>query len=221
MSTHWHILPSLWCGARPYVNGRLMANRMRQLDLGPYMDAFRTDLKGEAGFPNDVVVKVIVCSAAEVFLMTTMPETKRWGEYRSHFFDIPGISFMVDVGGKGAAAPVPSPVDEEALSESGPADRMPASHEGGARGCIAPPTVNGRDHPRVGQRDDAEALCELQHAEWRETRRLAASAASKTDVGVPLDHQKQTFFYRYSIWGHLEIHLENDPFQTSRRRLSH
>jgi hypothetical protein len=30
--------------------------------------------------------------------MATFPETQNWGEYRSHFFSIPGLTFNVEVG---------------------------------------------------------------------------------------------------------------------------
>ena len=71
-----------------------------QLQLGPYSEALRTYLLGEADLPADLTVDLCVCSAAEVHIMTTMPQTKNWGAYRSHFFDIPGLSFMVNVGAR-------------------------------------------------------------------------------------------------------------------------
>lgn len=69
-----------------------------RLDLGPYAGAFREYLQGVAGFPKDTVLWVCVTSLTEVPLICTFPETRNWGDYRSHFFSIPGITFTVDVG---------------------------------------------------------------------------------------------------------------------------
>jgi hypothetical protein len=43
---------------------------------------------------------VLTMGATFVFLMTNMPRTLKCGDYRCHFFDIPGLSFMVDLGSR-------------------------------------------------------------------------------------------------------------------------
>jgi hypothetical protein len=91
LSVIWRAAVSDW-----EIDGELIP----QLQLGPYAEAIRTYLLSEADVPGDLALEVIVCSADETHLMTTMPETKHWGAYHSHFFDIPGISFMVDVGAR-------------------------------------------------------------------------------------------------------------------------
>lgn len=91
MSVIWRAAVCDWT-----IDGELIP----QLQLGRYTEVFRRYLVGETAAPTDIAVELFVCSAAEVFLMTNMPQTKNWGGYRSHFFDIPGMSFMVDVGAR-------------------------------------------------------------------------------------------------------------------------
>jgi hypothetical protein len=74
--------------------------RIPQLQLGPFQEQLRRYLLGYSDLPDNVAVLAVACSQREVYLMTNMPQTRMWGEYRSHFFDIPGVSFMVDVGAR-------------------------------------------------------------------------------------------------------------------------
>jgi hypothetical protein len=69
------------------------------LELGPlYTEAFRLYLMGSSTFPENTALCLLASSLEEVPLICTPPETKKWGDYTSHFFTIPGITFMVDVG---------------------------------------------------------------------------------------------------------------------------
>jgi hypothetical protein len=70
------------------------------LRLGPYQETLRRYLVGETGLPEDLTVIVIVSSVPEVDLTVNMPQTKREVEYHCHHFDIPGLSFMVDIGAR-------------------------------------------------------------------------------------------------------------------------
>ena len=70
------------------------------LQLGKYSESFRLYLLGSAGFPSNTVVTVIVSSLADVHLMATLPETKKYDGYTSHFFSLPGLDFTIDVGAR-------------------------------------------------------------------------------------------------------------------------
>ena len=69
------------------------------LDLGrEYNEAFRRYLLGNTQFPENVALFFSVSSLDPVLLLATFPQTRNWGDYRSHFFSIPGMSFTVNVG---------------------------------------------------------------------------------------------------------------------------
>jgi hypothetical protein len=72
--------------------------RITQLALGPYTEVLREYLLGTAPFPENTVVWVCVSSLRPVQLICTFPETRNWGDYRSHSFSIPGLTFTVDLG---------------------------------------------------------------------------------------------------------------------------
>lgn len=70
-----------------------------QLRLGSvYTEAFRAYLLGSESFPDDTALFVCASSFQEVPLICTLPQTRNWGDYRSHFFSIPGLTFTVNVG---------------------------------------------------------------------------------------------------------------------------
>jgi hypothetical protein len=74
--------------------------KLAQIELAKYSEPTRLFLNGDAGFPANTVVTVVVSSLPEVHLMATMPQTKKCEGYTSHFFSIPGLDFTVDIGAR-------------------------------------------------------------------------------------------------------------------------
>ena len=72
--------------------------RTTQLALGPYTESFRGYLAEAAPFPVDTVVWVCVSSLKELPLICRFPATRKYVEYKTHFFSIPGLTFTVAVG---------------------------------------------------------------------------------------------------------------------------
>jgi hypothetical protein len=70
-----------------------------QLVLGSvYVEAFRLYLLGRTPFPENAALFACASSLQAVPLICTFPQTRNWGDYRSHFFTIPGLTFTVNVG---------------------------------------------------------------------------------------------------------------------------
>jgi len=75
------------------------AVELERLDLGEYAEPMRLYLLGDAEFPADTIVTVVVSSLRDVNLMASLPEqSDPFQGYRSYFFAIPGLAFMVDAG---------------------------------------------------------------------------------------------------------------------------
>jgi hypothetical protein len=73
--------------------------RLDRLQLGRhYEEAVRMYLLGHVAFPENVTLFACVSSLADVLQVCTFPESRKWPEYWSHFFSIPGITFTVNVG---------------------------------------------------------------------------------------------------------------------------
>lgn len=81
-----------------------------QVGLATYAEPMRLYLYGDTGFPTNTVVSVIVSSLTDVYLMATLPQTKKFQGYTSHFFSIPGLDFTVNVG-----AQIPTRLQEMCL----------------------------------------------------------------------------------------------------------
>ena len=91
-------LSIVWRAAqRPWTLDEI---KIDQLELGPhYSEAFRRYLlHGASHFPGDVAVFACVSSLTDVPLIATLPQSRNWGDYRCHFFSIPGLTFTVNVG---------------------------------------------------------------------------------------------------------------------------
>jgi hypothetical protein len=74
--------------------------KLAQIELAKYSEPMRLYLLGDAGFPTNTVVTAIVSSSPDVLLMATLPQSKKFQDYTSHFFSIPGLDFTVDVGAR-------------------------------------------------------------------------------------------------------------------------
>jgi hypothetical protein len=69
-----------------------------QISLGPYREAIRTWLRGEAGFPQNIALNVIMSRPAAAQIIMNPPyETTAMG-FHTYLFHVPGILFRLSVG---------------------------------------------------------------------------------------------------------------------------
>jgi hypothetical protein len=86
-----------WRGA--VKNWHIRGELLLATDLGrKYQEQFRSFLIGDAQFPDDAVMSVIVSRNPEPLLAAMFPITIRQNGYFHHRFQIPGISFELFVG---------------------------------------------------------------------------------------------------------------------------
>jgi hypothetical protein len=75
------------------------ANLEPRITLGPYSDAIRKYLLGHAGFPPNVTLMVNLRRPANAMIVFSEPlEATPQGGWRTHFFQVPGIIFIMNVG---------------------------------------------------------------------------------------------------------------------------
>lgn len=74
--------------------------KYEQIELGPYQEAMRTHLKGNAGVPRLVGVTVMLSGLATPKLEMCFPISYRENPYHCYRFHIPGMTFVATVGGR-------------------------------------------------------------------------------------------------------------------------
>jgi hypothetical protein len=96
-SISYFALSVLWrAAAREWEIGR----RKIRIDLGPYGDKFRDFLMQEAPFPDFAALSVLVSAERRLAEYAVNPISENENDFHSHRFTIPGITFMVMLGGR-------------------------------------------------------------------------------------------------------------------------
>lgn len=70
------------------------------IDLGAYLEPIRVFLMGLAAFPPRTALVVRVSGLDKFQEKTLLPQSRNEDGYHSHFFMIPGLTFIVAVGGR-------------------------------------------------------------------------------------------------------------------------
>jgi hypothetical protein len=78
--------------------------RVQSIDLGPYLEDFRLYLLGKAEFPPNAALVVFLDSRPHAEPLGAFPYSKSRRLYHLHGFAIPGIRFVLMVGGMISAA---------------------------------------------------------------------------------------------------------------------
>ena len=74
--------------------------RYEHLNLGPYQEEIRKYLRGDTVIPNHVGVMVILSALERPVLVMSLPFSYRANSKHCHRFNIPGVTFVVTVGGR-------------------------------------------------------------------------------------------------------------------------
>lgn len=85
---------------RAAVHSWRLDERRIGIDLGPYEQTFRRYLMGEAGFPANTALSLLVGSESRMVEWALNPQSTNENGFHHHNFTIPGITFMLFVGGR-------------------------------------------------------------------------------------------------------------------------
>ena len=70
------------------------------IDLGPYLEPIRLYLTGEAAFPPRVILVIRISSLVKLAEFMNAPEGRNENGFHFHSFTIPGLTFLLFVGGR-------------------------------------------------------------------------------------------------------------------------
>ena len=89
MSVYWRAAAHTWrLGGTDY-----------RISLGPYEERIRRFLRGETPFPDDMALSVRISGADDYLDMAYAPQSQRYSGFYVHRFLIPGVLFLLQVGG--------------------------------------------------------------------------------------------------------------------------
>jgi len=90
MSVFWRAAAHRW----------RLGDRRIGINLGPYAEPIRTYLLGQSVFPNSAALCVLVGIEDRMIEWAMNPVSHNENGFHSHTFTIPGMTFMLNVGGR-------------------------------------------------------------------------------------------------------------------------
>jgi len=85
---------------RAAVHSWRLRDRRIGINLGPYAEPMRTFLLGESEFPDQTALSVLVGIEDRMIEWAMNPISHNEDGFHSHTFTIPGMTFMLNVGGR-------------------------------------------------------------------------------------------------------------------------